>query len=87
MVQTRKHRNMEEKLAVVNEVMTNLQHLPIPPDNPAIVQLMSVLDAYVVKKEGSLAGSINAEDFGCTIDYFLPTRRIEKQVVRIKKAT
>ena len=82
----RKHRNEAERNAIADEVSDAMCRLPIASDDPAAVQLRSVLDAFRRMEQGSLSGRIEVPELGlgCVLEYELPTRRIARHFVRVK---
>ena len=86
-MQQRKFRSAEEREAIVKETMENFGRLQIDEDHPAAQELRAALSKFAADTGGgTVSGRIEVPDFHCTIEYFLPGRRILRQFVRVKPA-
>lgn len=81
----RKFRNQEEKQIIVHNLVNEVQenaHFHVLEENVK-VQLDEIFGQYLVKNTGCLTGSIKLESINKVLEYSLPTRRVQKQYIRI----
>ena len=82
MVEQRKYRNEEERIAIRDEALKAAERQWFP--EPAVEALTAELDKFVKneKKMQSMNGEIRISD-EYKIEFFLPTRRLLKHFVRV----
>ena len=82
MVAPRKHRNMEERTAICEEVYSKLQQLLLTGDEQKEIE--DVLKTFLAQTGGqTLQGVIDLKSIGCQIEYVLPGRRVLPHFMRI----
>lgn len=84
-MQQRKFRNTEEKQQIVEEARKNLQSYFF--DETTNEQLDQILNAFMIKQTGCISGSFPIDGTSKMFEYYLPTRRVQKQYIRIVNAS
>jgi hypothetical protein len=81
---TRKYRDVEERATICAEVSSGLKDMGLDEDDEGVKDLMAVLTKFVCDEGGAVySGVIDIPLRRLRVEYRLPGRRVERQLVKL----